>query len=107
MTRLQAGGIIAGAAKNPKELLADPQLNDYQFFWWMDHPEMGRFPYHGQAMKLSRTPCEPKLPSPCLGQHTEYVCCGIMGISGEKFAAFLEEGVFGQFQKNKGGQNDH
>jgi benzylsuccinate CoA-transferase BbsF subunit len=99
MMRLQSVGIITGVAQNPQKLLSDPQLNHYRFFWWMDHPEMGRFPYHGQAMRLSRTPCEPKSPSPCLGQHTEYVCCGILGMSGEEFTSYLEEGVFGQFKK--------
>lgn len=96
MARLQSAGIIAGIVKNPKELLADAQLNHYQFFWWMEHPEIGRFPYHGQAMKLSRTPCQPRLPSPCLGQHTEYVSCEILGMWREEFVAYLKEGVFGK-----------
>ncbi len=96
LTRLQAAGIIAGVVKNAKDLLEDPQLKANHFFWEMDHPEMGKFPYHGQAMRLSRTPCEPKLPSPCLGQHTEYVCCELLGMAREDFVSYLQGGVFGQ-----------
>ncbi len=44
----------------------------------------------------SRTPATPRLPSPCLGQHTEYVCCEVLGMTGEDFVSYMEEGVFGQ-----------
>jgi benzylsuccinate CoA-transferase BbsF subunit len=96
MARLQAAGISAGVVQNAKDLLEDPQLRANHFFWEMDHPEMGKFPFHGQAVKLSRTPAIPRLPSPCLGQHTEYVCCEVLGIAGEDFVSYMQEGVFGQ-----------
>ena len=96
MMLLQTAGISAGVVKNPEDLLEDPQLKYYNYFWRLEHPEMGAFPYQGQAIKLSLTPCQPRLPSPCLGEHTEYVCRKILGMSGEEFVTCLNEGIFGK-----------
>ena len=43
---------------------------------------------------LSKTPDKVDRPSPCLGEHTEYVCTQILGMSDEKFVELFQEGVF-------------
>jgi len=93
MELLQNHGIAAGVVKNSVDLIEDPQLNR-DYFWWMDHPDLGKFPYPRYAFKLSRTPDEARMPSPCLGEHTEYVCQQILKLSDEAFIEYLNEGVF-------------
>jgi hypothetical protein len=34
------------------------------------------------------------LPAPCLGEHTEYVCTEILGMSDEYFLELMQKGVF-------------
>jgi len=34
------------------------------------------------------------MPSPCLGEHTEYVCREILKLSDEEFIELLIDGVF-------------
>jgi len=36
--------------------------------------ETGLFTHLGQPFRLSKTAVQPKLPAPCLGEHTQYVC---------------------------------
>ena len=94
MERLQAAGIGAGVVQNGKDLLEDPQLKHRHHFWYLNHPEMGVCAYDGPVFKLSDTPSELRMPAPCLGEHTEYVCTKILGMSDEEFVNLLVEGVF-------------
>jgi len=77
--------------QKPKDLIEDPQLKDY--FWGLEHSELGKFPYPGHAFKLSRTPAQPRLPSPLMGQHTEFVCKEILHLSDDEFVELLNDGV--------------
>jgi len=95
MTRLQMDGVSAGVVATIRDLLEDPQLKYYKYFWWLNHPELGLFPYFGEPMHLSKTPAQARLPSPCLGEHTQYVCQEILGMGDEEFVSCLNEGVFG------------
>jgi benzylsuccinate CoA-transferase BbsF subunit len=94
MERLQAAGVAAGVVKNTADIFEDPQLRQRNMFWKMDHPEMGLFTHLGQSFILSETPAKPLRPSPLLGEHTEYVCTKILGMSDEKFVNLLQAGVF-------------
>ena len=94
MERLQAAGIGAGVVQNGKDLLEDPQLKHRHHFWYLNHPEMGVCAYDGPVFKLSDTPSELRMPAPCLGEHTEYVCTQMLGMSDEEFVNLLVEGVF-------------
>ena len=44
-------------------------------------------------VRLSETPADYRLPPPTLGQHTEEVLLGLLGIAPEKFAALRKAGV--------------
>ena len=55
---------------------------------------MGSCAYDAASFRLSKTPVEPKLPAPCLGEHTAYVCSDILGIPDEEFLELVAEGVF-------------
>ena len=94
MHKMQAAGIAAGVVQSGKDLIEDPQLEHRHHFWYLNHPEMGTCAYDGPPFRLSETPAELNMPAPCLGEHTDYVCTQILGMSDEEFIGLLNEGVF-------------
>jgi benzylsuccinate CoA-transferase BbsF subunit len=94
MRRCQEAGIAAGVVESNKDLFDDPQLRDRRHFWMLEHPEMGVVPYDGPSFRLSRTPAEPGMPSPCLGEHNEFVCTQILDMPDEEFIELDKAGVF-------------
>ncbi len=94
MRQLQAAGVAAGIVANAADTLADPQLATRNLYWEMDHPETGPLTHLGQSFKLSRTPARPYSPSPLLGEHTEYVCTELLGMSDDEFVKLMQAGVF-------------
>jgi benzylsuccinate CoA-transferase BbsF subunit len=94
MARLQAVKVPAGVVKNTSDIYNDPQLSQRNLFWKIQHSEMGLYTHLGQSFELSKTPARPFSPSPLLGEHTEYVCTRILGMSDEEFISLIQEGVF-------------
>jgi benzylsuccinate CoA-transferase BbsF subunit len=93
MTVLQAAGVPAGIVENAADILNDPQLRERGLFWPMEHSEMGLFTHLGTSMVLSKTPAKPCSPSPCLGEHNEYVLTKILGKTDEEFVELLAAGA--------------
>jgi benzylsuccinate CoA-transferase BbsF subunit len=94
MTRLQDAGVSAGVVKNTADIYEDPQLRQRNLFWKMNHAEMGQFTHLGGSFELSATPAQPYSPSPLLGEHTEQICTGLLGMPDEEFIGLMQEGVF-------------
>ena len=94
MALMQEGGVAAGIVETTQDLFQDPQLKQRNHFWVINHREMGPLSHLGQAAMLSKTPAQPRMPSPCLGEHNEYVCKEILGISEAEFDQLLMGGVF-------------
>ncbi len=93
MTTLQAAGVPAGIVENAADIFEDPQLRERGLFWPMEHPEMGMFTHLGSSMVLSKTPAQASTPSPCMGEHNEYVLTKILGKTDEEFVELLAAGV--------------
>ncbi len=94
MRRMQLAGISAGVVKNARDLHEDAQLAHRHHYQFLDRSEVGVTAYDSPSFKLSRTPAQLTMPAPCLGEHTEYVCREILGMSDEEFVALYQEGVF-------------
>ena len=94
MAMMQAAGIAAGVTQNAQDLHEDRQLKHRNHYWVLDHPEMGPSTYDSPAYKLSKTPAQPRMPAPCLGEHNEFVCTRLLGMSDEEFVGLLAEGIF-------------
>ena len=94
MTLMQAAGVAAGVAQNSKDLHEDPQLKYRNHYWVLDHPETGPATYDSPSYRLSKTPAQPRMPAPCLGEHNELVCSQMLGMSDEEFVELVAEGVF-------------
>lgn len=94
MVRMQSEGVSAGVVQTCEDVSQDPQLKHRHHFWELEHPEIGKHNCNGPAFSLSKTPAELWMPAPCLGEHNEYVCTKILGMSDSEFVELLTAGVF-------------
>lgn len=93
MAQLQAAGVPAGVVQNSEDLLdKDPQLKHRRFYQRLSRPLMENKYHTGWPFILSKTPYALR-PTPLVGEHTEYVCCELLGLSGDEFAGFVVAGV--------------
>jgi len=93
MNILQEAGVAAGMVRTAKDVIDCPQLKHRHYFWTLEHPEIGEQIYPGSSFILSKTPAQLKMAAPCLGQHTEYVCKDVLGMSEEEYISLLIDKV--------------
>jgi crotonobetainyl-CoA:carnitine CoA-transferase CaiB-like acyl-CoA transferase len=96
MALLQQEGVAAGVVQNAEDICSDVQLKERECFWRGNHRELGKFSYLGQPSRLSMTPAKLYREAPSLGEHNEYICSEILGMSESEYDRCLVEGVFGQ-----------
>ena len=92
MNLLQKVGVPAAMVKSGEDLDKDPQLSYRNYYWKLDHPEVGGFTYTGMPAQMSKTPYEIRR-APTLGEHTEQICTQFLGMSDEEFVGYLTDGV--------------
>jgi benzylsuccinate CoA-transferase BbsF subunit len=92
-TRLQAAGIPAHIVQKSSDLFQDKQLEHRNFYVRQKHPEMGT-PAYQQCTNfiLSKTPRQITKPSPCLGEHNEYVYKELLGMTDDEIAEHIIDG---------------
>ena len=92
---MQKAGVKAGVVQTVDDLVErDPQLQHRQYFWKLKHPEMDETLYVRPNYVLSKTPAELRMPAPCFGEHSEYVCKEFLGMSESEFDELLVDNVF-------------
>jgi crotonobetainyl-CoA:carnitine CoA-transferase CaiB-like acyl-CoA transferase len=92
MHRCSNAGVAAGVVRTPEGLFSDPQLSFRGHFVFMEQAEMGRYASDGNCFTMSEaTPVY--RPSPLLGEHTEYVCRNILGLSQEEYELLKADGA--------------
>ena len=90
---MQTAGVCAGMVQDARDLMEnDPQLNERGFLLSMEHPVLGVCSHPTPPYKLSKTKARIKT-APCLGEHTDYICTKLLGMSDEDFVELLQEGV--------------
>ena len=95
MRALQERGVAAGAVQDARDMVEhDPQLAHRAHWQRLDHPEMGRTLYNAPPIRLSATPGALSRPAPLLGEHTEEVCTGLLGLPREELDALRADGAF-------------
>jgi crotonobetainyl-CoA:carnitine CoA-transferase CaiB-like acyl-CoA transferase len=92
MSKLQQAGINAGMVEDCADLYNDPQLKHRQHFIPVTHPNIGKYDYYNRGYRLSKVSIKADY-APVLGEHNEYVCTGILGISDEEFCNYLAAGI--------------
>lgn len=94
METMQTAGVPAGVVQTMQEVVdEDPQLKEREFLIPLEHPEIGVFGHPTPPYKLLKTPARIRT-SPCLGEHTEYICTGLLGMSDEEFLELWRRGIF-------------
>ena len=86
-------GVPVSPVRTAKELVADEQLAQRDYFTEIEHPVAGTFKYPGAPYKLSATPWEIKRPAPLLGQHNEEVYGQLLGYSWQELDKMSKTGV--------------
>ena len=91
---LQAAGVAAGVVQNMQDIVEnDPQLKARKFLVPLKHPVIGIFYHPTPPYKLLKTKAQVRT-SPCLGEHTEYVCTQLLGMSDKEFIDLWKQGIF-------------
>ncbi len=95
MMLMQQAGVPAGVVQDAEDTLVnDPHIRARGYYVYLDHPEAGHTAYDGFAFKLSATPGQLRRPGPRLGEHTDFVCKEILGMSEEEVNQCFVDGVF-------------
>jgi crotonobetainyl-CoA:carnitine CoA-transferase CaiB-like acyl-CoA transferase len=89
---LEALKIGCGPINTLEQVFADPHVQAREMVVEMQHPT-GPIEVIANPVKLSGTPPDYALPPPVLGQHTDEVLRGLLGMSEAEVAGLREKGV--------------
>ena len=92
---LQTAGVPCGMVQRSSDHQLDPQLAHRNFFRPLVHPEMGEVPSEGHQFRISGYDNGPRLPAPCLGEHTYEVLTDVLGLGDDEVAEVLGSGACG------------
>ena len=92
--RLQAAGVDAAPVEDFGDLHDDPQLAHRRHFRTVEHAVLGSHAAETHAIRFSAL--EPRIdaPAPRLGEQTEHVLLGLLGMEREEFDRLRAAGVF-------------
>jgi crotonobetainyl-CoA:carnitine CoA-transferase CaiB-like acyl-CoA transferase len=71
--RLQARDVPCGRVRSMREAIAHPQVEARDLLLSQAHAALGQVQGLAPVVRLSRTPADPRLPPPALGEHTKEV----------------------------------
>jgi crotonobetainyl-CoA:carnitine CoA-transferase CaiB-like acyl-CoA transferase len=77
---LEAAGVPNGPINNLQQVFDEPQVRARGMKIELDHAIAGKVPLIASPMKFLGTPLEHKLAPPTLGQHTDEVLRGLLGM---------------------------
>jgi len=103
---LQSAGVAASIVEKSSDIYDDVQLKYRNYFVRLPHPVMGKQAFEPQACyMLSKTPREISMPSPCLGEHNEYVFKHLLGMTDDEISDHIVDGsitteLSGEFKAN-------
>ncbi len=91
--KLRASGVPCGSVNTVSQALADPQAIARGMVMEMQHPTAGTLKMLGFPINLAGTPATAAKAPPLLGQHTEEVLAGDIGLSATEIAALKKAGA--------------
>jgi succinate---hydroxymethylglutarate CoA-transferase len=93
LAKLKAAGVPCGRINSVAEALADPQTEARAMVETVQHPTIGDLKLVGMPYKFSGTPASVRRPPPTLGEHTDEILTGELGLDAAAVAALRAEKV--------------
>jgi succinate---hydroxymethylglutarate CoA-transferase len=90
---LKEAGIPVGPINSVREALTSEQSVARGLVTEVTHPQTGTFPVVTSPLRWGADPAPVRFPPPRLGEHTEEVLAGELGLGGEEIAALRAAGV--------------
>jgi benzylsuccinate CoA-transferase BbsF subunit len=90
---LQGAGVAAVPVLDGAALAQDAHLRERGALEKVEHPIIGSRVMLGPPWRLSGTPAAIRRPSPCLGEHNNYVLGELLGMAGEEIEELVREGA--------------
>lgn len=90
---LGKAGIPCAPINTIDRIMTDPQVAARNMLIDVEHPVAGILKLAGIPIKMSLTPGEIKAPAPLLGQHTEEILSGLLGLTKEQIDGLRERKV--------------
>lgn len=85
--------IPCGPVNSIDQVAVDEQVNSRNMFVEVNHPQAGNFKIVNSPIKLSRTPLVVNKACPDLGEHTEEILTGLLGLSKVEITDLRQKGV--------------
>ena len=92
---LEAAGVPCGPINRLNEVFDDPQVKHRGLRLDLPHPAAGSVPQVANPIRLSASPLAYAAPPPLLGQHTEEVLRGLLGMPQEELDRLRKDNVIG------------
>ena len=92
ISALEAAGVPCGPINNMQEVFENPQVRHRGLRVEIPHPA-GSVPTVASPMRFSETPVTYDVPPPMLGQHTDEILQGLLGMSAQQITDLRESGV--------------
>src|SRR5438067_7907922 len=88
-------GVLWGHFQDFRQLVReDPRCSPANpLFATVEQPGIGRYPMPGLPLEFSASPREPTHPAPRLGEHTDQVLSGVLGLSDREIARLHDTGI--------------
>ena len=92
MVRLGEAGVPCSATLDTRDLYEDPHLLERDFVKTVRHPRYGEVRLLGFAPRMSGSEVEIEA-APLLGEHTDEVLAGELGLGADELASLREDGI--------------
>ncbi len=90
---LEGAGVPNGPINTLEQVFAEPQAIARGLRLELAHPAAGQVSLVRSPMRFSATPVEHERPPPVLGQHTDEILRGVLGLSEPEIAKLRADGV--------------
>ena len=90
---LEAAGVPCGPINSIAQAFADPQVQSRGMRIELPHPRAGQVPLVASPIKMSATPPRFERAPPLLGQHTDEILRGELGLDDARIAALRVAGI--------------
>jgi CoA:oxalate CoA-transferase len=90
---LEEAGVPCGPIHDIGQVFHNEQVRARGMIVEMEHPRAGTLAVPNSPLRFSRTPVAVEKPAPLLGQHTDQVLGGLLGLSASELEELRREGV--------------